>query len=100
MQSSHVIRLGKLNRSEEAEESARPRRPILVTLQSMELKTSLFRKISALNQMDKFKNVRVANNLMRTERDKGRELYEEAKEKQQKSSGEYTFKVHSPPGRG
>lgn len=92
-----VTRLGKINRSEEAEESGRPGRPILVTLQSMELKISLFRKISALHQTDKFKNVRVANDLTRTEREKEKELYEEAKEKQRKSSGEYIFKVRGPP---
>ncbi|KAL7407073.1 hypothetical protein ABVT39_002493 [Epinephelus coioides] len=92
-----VTRLGKLNRSEEAEESARPGRPILVTLQSMELKISLFRKISALHQMDNFKNVRVANDLTRTESEKERELYEKVQEKQRKSSGEYIFKVRGPP---
>ena len=91
-----VSRLGKYNTGG-TEDPARFGRPILVTLQNMELKTSLFRKISALHQTDTYKSVRIANDLTRTEREKERELYEEAKEKQRKSSGEFTYKVRGPP---
>lgn len=92
-----VSRLGKYSRSEGADEPVRLGRPVLVTLQSMELKISLFRKISVLHQTDKHRNVRLANDLTKTEREKEKELYEEAKEKQRKSSGEYTFRVRGPP---
>ncbi|KAJ8014651.1 hypothetical protein DPEC_G00017850 [Dallia pectoralis] len=92
-----VSRLGKYSRSEGAEEPAKLGRPVLVTLQSMELKISLFRKILALHQTDKHRNVRLANDLTKTEREKEKELYEEAKEKQRKSPGEYTFRVRGPP---
>lgn len=91
---ARVIRLGKYSSNEE---STRSGRPVLISLQNMDLKINLFKKISALHQTDTYKTIRIANDLTRSEREKEKELYEEAKDKQQKSNGEATYKVRGPP---
>lgn len=94
---ARVIRLGKYD-SEIAEDPEKAGRPVLVTLQSMELKTGLFKKIAALHDTDKYTGVRIANDLTKTEREKERELYKVAKGKNESNpSDDFTYKVRGPP---
>ena len=92
-----VIRIGKYKKDEETEEDERPRkRPILVTLENPEMKATIFKKISNLNET-KYSDIRVANDLSAKERENEKKLYEEAQRKNTMVSGDYHFKVRGPP---
>lgn len=81
-----VIRLGRYT-SDKAD------RPILVAFDKIERKQELFKNIHKLREST-VSELRISNDLTKTEREMDKKLYEEAKDK---SQGEDTFKVRGPP---
>jgi hypothetical protein len=73
------------------------KRPLIATLNKPELKSELFKNASKLRNSDhELKEVRIGNDLTRTERVQEKELYEKSKQMQEQS-GEHRFRVRGPP---
>lgn len=78
-------------------ETCTSKRPILVVLESMLLKRDLFRNISNLRSNEEFTGIHVSNDMPHNERRAEKKLRDEAKEKEEKSSREFIFRVRRPP---
>jgi ribosomal protein L33 len=86
-----IIRLGKF-------EKTNPTRPLLVSLKSADMKAKIFKGAKSLIENEEYKNVKLANDLTKTERETEKQLYARARELTEKeSSGEFMFKVRGPP---
>lgn len=93
-----VTRLGRYKpRESQTDEERKSIRPILLTLNNQEIKSEFFKKIKNLQTAEKYKKIRVANDLTKSEREKEKQLREEAKKKEENSSGEAHFRVRGPP---
>jgi hypothetical protein len=80
-------RLGKFDKEKAC-------RPLLVQLQSVEAKITLFKNIHYMKALPKYKDINVSNDLTKTERARKKELWEEAKKMKDKDdSGDYKYKV-------
>lgn len=95
-----VIRLGKkgndVKNSEDRQEMAR--RPLLVVLDNVETKRELFKNIAMLKKNPKLDAIRLSNDMTKAERIKEKELWEEAKKRNEgMKSGEFRFKIRGPP---
>lgn len=85
-----IRRLGKYD-------AKKMKRPLLITLKRPEKKRELFRMAAKLKDT-KYNDVRVSNDLTKTEREKERELFNVAKNMQdQDQSGNFLYKVRGPP---
>ena len=85
-----VIRLGKHNKD-------KPRRPMLVTVNTQETKRRIFKGAAGLRRDGRFGEVKVANDLTKAEREQEKQLYNRAKDLEKQNSGEYIFRVRGPP---
>jgi len=84
-------RLGKFNNEKRD-------RPLLVTLSSVESKLVLFINIHRIRELTEYEKVNVSNDLTKAEREKEKQLWQEAKKKQLKDkSGDFIYKVRGPP---
>ncbi len=84
-------RLGKLDKEKAC-------RPLLIQLQSVEAKITLFKNVHYLKALPKYTDVIVSNDLAKTERARKKELWEEAKKMNDKDdSGDYKYKMMGPP---
>ena len=73
------------------------RRPLLVQLQSVDAKITLFKNVHYMKALPKYKDINVSNDLAKTERAREKELWEEAKNTKDKDdSGNYEYKVRGP----
>ena len=72
-------------------------RPLLVQLQSVEAKITLFKNVHYMKALPKYKDINVSNDLTKTERAKEKELWEAAKKMDKDDSGDYEYKVRGPP---
>ena len=82
-------RLGKFDKEKAC-------RPLLVQLQSVEAKITLFKNIHYMymKALPKYKDINVSNDLTKNERARKKELWEEAKKMKDKDdSGDYKYKV-------
>ena len=85
-----IIRLGKYSAEKKS-------RPLLVAFTHPGKKVEFFKGRSNLRESVRFKDVRLANDLTRTEREAEKNLYAKAKDLSEKSSGEFRFRVRGPP---
>ena len=86
-----VIRIGRFNRD-------KPKRPLLVTVKTNEVKRKIFKGAGNLKSSGKYKEVKVANDLTKAEREQERVLFNKAKElEKEQGSGDYLFRVRGPP---
>ena len=85
-----ILRLGKFN-------SEKKNRPLLVSFSHPGKKVEFFKGGSNLRDNARFKDVRLANDLTRTEREMEKNLYAKARDLTEKSSGEFRFRVRGPP---
>ena len=86
----HTRRLGKYD-------PGKMKRPLLVTVKNPDRKRELFKTAHKIKE-SKFKDVRIANDLTKTERDKERELFNAAKRMQEEDlSGNFLYRVRGPP---
>lgn len=84
-------RLGKFNNEKRD-------RPLLVTLSSVESKLVLFINIHRIRELTEYEKVNVSNDLTKAEREKEKQLWQEAKKQQLKDkSGDFIYKVRGPP---
>ena len=87
--SKKTHRLGKFDKEKAC-------RPLLVQLQSVEAKITLFKNVHYMKALPKYKDINVSNDLTKTERAKEKELWEEAKKMDKDDSGDYEYKVRGP----
>jgi len=87
---SRVFRLGKYDKEKTTQ------RPLLVKFKKTESKTKIFKGIKKTSGDEKFKDIRVANDLTKTERENDRKMHDQAKD-MSKNSGDYTYRVRGPP---
>ena len=88
-----TVRLGKFDKD-------RRKRPILVTLKSLDSKRNILRGARNLKDEDsnsELRAVRIANDLTRAEREQEKQLFTKAKELQEQESGDYIYRVRGPP---
>ncbi|KAK3088848.1 hypothetical protein FSP39_024556 [Pinctada imbricata] len=86
-----IVRIGKFARD-------KPNRQMLITLSSADYKGQIFKGAKYLRDSDDTKDIKIANDLTRTERENEKKLFAKAKDLQQREqSGEFTFKVRGPP---
>ena len=85
-----IVRIGKFNKD-------KTDRPMLITLKSQETKRNIFKGAKHMRGMPEFTDIRLSNDLTRTERDQEKILYDEAKELESKESGNFIFRVRGPP---
>ena len=84
-------RLGKFNNEKRD-------RPLLVTLSSVESKLMLFKNIHRIRELAEYGKVNVSNDLTKAEREKEKQLWQEAKKQQlNDKSGNFIYKVRGPP---
>lgn len=84
-------RLGKFNNEKRD-------RPLLVTLSSVESKLVLFKNIHRIRELTEYEKVNVSNDLTKAEREKEKQLWQEAKKLQlNDKSGDFIYKVRGPP---
>jgi hypothetical protein len=84
-------RLGKFNNEKRD-------RPLLVTLSSVESKLVLFKNFHRIRELTEYEKVNVSNDLTKAEREKEKELWQEAKKQQlNDKSGDFIYKVRGPP---
>ena len=57
-------------------------RPLLVTLSSVESKLVLFKNIHRIRELTEYEKVNVSNDLTKAEREKEKQLWQEAKKQQ------------------
>lgn len=89
-----VLRLGKREASEGGP------RPILVHLGSHIAKNLVMESLYKMKSLpDKFKNVIIAHDMTKKEREQCKVLVENAKFKTENAMGEWIFRVRGPPGR-
>ena len=84
-----IKRVGKFN-------NKKLNRPILVTLKDKAAKRNFFLNASRL-QGTEYENIKIANDLTRTEREQEMKLHEEAKRKEKNSQEGHRFRVRGPP---
>ncbi|KAK3091380.1 hypothetical protein FSP39_019430 [Pinctada imbricata] len=87
---SKIARLGKFN-------SEKPQCPLLVSFATKDKKVEFFRGGGQLRNKEAYKEIRIANDLTRTERENEKKLFSKAKELNETCSGEYSFRVKGPP---
>jgi hypothetical protein len=88
---SRMARLGRFDKD-------KPIRPILVCLKSQGAKGKLFKNVNRVVQyVGEFKDIRISNDLTIQEREIEKKLYNEAKQLQEKESGDFIYKVRGPP---
>ncbi|XP_062589095.1 uncharacterized protein LOC134250751, partial [Saccostrea cucullata] len=85
-----LMRLGKFNKDKK-------RRPLLVTFSTPEKKVEFFKRGGKLRENIELSEVRLANDLTRTERENEKKLYMKAKELNKNGSGEFHYRVRGPP---
>jgi len=85
-----VQRLGRRN-----EESPRP---VLVQFGSRHIKNLIMESLYKIKSMDtRFRNIIVAHDLTKKQREESKALVQEAKAKTDQESGDYIYKVRGPP---
>lgn len=92
-----VTRLGKKETKEG--ETINPKcRPLLVTFTNENIKRKLFQNAGKLRDADSgFRNVSIDHDMTQKEREETRALKDEAKKREDLSSGKYIFRVRGPP---
>ena len=85
-----MLRLGRYDKD-------RQNRPLLVQLDSVRTKLKMFRGSPKLKDGDCYKEIRVTNDLTKSERENERKLFLEAKQLEEDSQGLHKFKVRGPP---
>jgi len=85
-------RLGKFNNEKRD-------RPLPVTPSSVESKLVLFKNIYRIRELTEYEKVNVSNDLTNAEREREKQLWQEAKKKQQfkDKSGDFIYKVRGLP---
>ena len=74
-------------------------RPLLIQLTSGMLKNNIMETTFKLRKTDKYKQVIVAHDMTKMEREQCKRLVEEAKEREtEETTGEYIYRVRGPPG--
>ena len=74
-------------------------RPILVQLGSRHIKNMIMESLYKIKSMDaRLRNVIVAHNLTKKQREECKALVEEAKAKTEQESGDFIYRVRGPPG--
>jgi len=86
-----IIRLGRFDK--EKEES----RPILVTLKEPEKKANIFKGAVHLKETEKWKDVKLSNDLTKTERENEKALFSKAKDMEKNCKAGCKYKVRGPP---
>lgn len=97
LQEEDVLQISRLGKYKSPEGNEISKRPILVVLGSEHIKRDLFRNISKLRNNDQFTGVNISNDMTLNERRTEKKLRDEAKEKEERSSGEFVFRVRGPP---
>lgn len=82
-----VYRLGRLNLDR--------KRPMLLRFVNANIKPALFRKLTNLHDKDEYKDIRVANDLTKKEREQEADLWRKAKNLTEEGQGKY--RVAGPP---
>ena len=85
-----IIRLGKYS-------AEKKNRPLLVAFSHPGKKVEFFKGGSNLRDSTRYKGVRLANDLTRTEREMEKNLYTKARDLSEECSGEFRFRVRGPP---
>ena len=86
---THIRRVGKFN-------DRKKNRPILITLKTKETKGKLFSKAARLKGT-KYEEIRLANDLTKSEREQEAKLFEKAKEMEKNCQDGLTYRVRGPP---
>ena len=85
-----IIRIGRFNKE-------KPKRPMLVTFETIATKRQLFKNIRLLHDNEDFKSVSINNDLTKSEREQEALLREEAKRLSEEASGDCQYRVRGPP---
>jgi len=98
-----VTRIGKKTQTNNENESLESNdntncRPLLVTFSNEDAKKNLLQNISKLKEITVYlSEISVDHDMMPKEREETKTLLAEAKEKEDKSSGKYKYRVRGPP---
>jgi len=86
-----IIRLGRYDKEK------KEIRPLLVTLQEPEKKANIFKGAHKLKTTEKWKDIQLANDLTKAERENEKTLHAKAKEMQKNCQSGCKYKVRGPP---
>jgi hypothetical protein len=91
-----IVRVARLGRYDKDN----TKRPLLVAFENIECKKELFRNIKNLQEDETFKDIRIKNDLTRTEREQEAKLREETKELNEQAQwkgDDVRFRLRGPP---
>lgn len=94
----NTYNIGKLRRIGKFDKD-KAHRPLLIQSETPDFKIAVLRNASKLKGTDKkYNTISLSHDMTKSEREEEKKLFAEAKEKEKKSQGKFTFKVRGPPG--